>query len=226
MLPIDELEKRLGYFFKNPSLLKRAVTHRSYAAEHNERLEFLGDSVLNCVIGYALFKKDTHFNEGSLSRVRANLVKQAPLVEIGKRIGISSFLRVGDGELNTGGTKRPSIMADALEAIFGAVFCDGGFQEAQTVIVRLYEPMLSQLAPDTLSKDPKTLLQEMLQSKHLGLPLYEVLEITGAAHDQLFKVMVSVPKLGIKETGIGKSRRQAEQEAAHRAIESGVVKNL
>lgn len=131
MLPLSELENRIGYKFKNESLLKRAMTHRSFSSENNERLEFLGDSVLNCVIGNALFLKDKHFDEGSLSRVRSNLVKQSALAEIAERIGISEFLRVGEGELHTGGNRRPSTIADAVEAIFGAVFTDSGFESAQ-----------------------------------------------------------------------------------------------
>lgn len=226
MLNLSELEKRIGYSFKNQKLLKRAITHRSYCAEHNERLEFLGDSVLGCVIGYALFLKEDHFNEGSLSRVRANLVRMETLAEIGERIGIYDFLRVGEGELHQGGNRRPSTMSDAVEAIFGAVFIDGGFEQAQTIIIRLYEPMLNQLTADTLSKDPKTMLQEILQSKHLGLPQYEVVDVRGAAHEQEFVVEAVIPKLGIVTTGVGKSRRRAEQEAAQKALTSDAIKNL
>ena len=226
MLPLSELENRIGYKFKNESLLKRAMTHRSFSSENNERLEFLGDSVLNCVIGNALFLKDKHFDEGSLSRVRSNLVKQSALAEIAERIGISEFLRVGEGELHTGGNRRPSTIADAVEAIFGAVFTDSGFESAQTVIIRLYEPMLSKLTPDTLGKDPKTRLQEVLQCHHYGLPVYEVLEVRGLPHDQEFLVSVSVPKLDINLQGVGRSRRQAEQEAAQKALDSEAVKKL
>ena len=208
MLPLTVLEERIGYTFKNKELLRRAMTHRSFSAEHNERLEFLGDSVLNCVIGNALFLKDKHFDEGSLSRVRSNLV-------------ISDFLKVGAGEKHTGGNHRPSTIADAVEAIFGAVFTDGGFEEAQTVIIRLYEPMLSQLTPTTLGKDAKTNLQEVLQRMHFGLPLYDIVEIRGAPHDQEFEVRV-----GISLTGVGKSRRQAEQDAAQKALDSEAIRNL
>ena len=226
MLPLSELENRIGYKFKNESLLKRAMTHRSFSSENNERLEFLGDSVLNCVIGNALFLKDKHFDEGSLSRVRSNLVKQSALAEIAERIGISEFLRVGEGELHTGGNRRPSTIADAVEAIFGAVFTDSGFESAQTVIIRLYEPMLSKLTPDTLGKDPKTRLQEVLQGHHYGLPVYEVLEVRAPPHDQEFRVSLSVPKLDINLQGVGRSRRQAEQEAAQKALDSEAVKKL
>ena len=207
MLPLTVLEERIGYTFKNKELLRRAMTHRSFSAEHNERLEFLGDSVLNCVIGNALFLKDKHFDEGSLSRVRSNLVRQSALAEIAERIGISDFLKVGAGEKHTGGNHRPSTIADAVEAIFGAVFTDGGFEEAQTVIIRLYEPMLS-------------------QRMHNGLTLYDIVEIRGAPHDQEFEVRVDIPDLGISLTGVGKSRRQAEQDAAQKALDSEAIRNL
>ena len=229
MLPLTVLEERIGYTFKNKELLRRAMTHRSFSAEHNERLEFLGDSVLNCVIGNALFLKDKHFDEGSLSRVRSNLVRQSALAEIAERIGISDFLKVRNQvEFNslTGGNHRPSTIADAVEAIFGAVFTDGGFEEAQTVIIRLYEPMLSQLTPTTLGKDAKTNLQEVLQRMHFGLPLYDIVEIRGAPHDQEFEVRVDIPDLGISLTGVGKSRRQAEQDAAQKALDSEAIRNL
>ena len=204
MLPLTVLEERIGYTFKNKELLRRAMTHRSFSAEHNERLEFLGDSVLNFVIGNALFLKDKHFDEGSLSRVRSNLVRQSALAEIAERIGISDFLKVGAGEKHT----------------------DGGFEEAQTVIIRLYEPMLSQLTPTTLGKDAKTNLQEVLQRMHFGLPLYDIVEIRGAPHDQEFEVRVDIPDLGISLTGVGKSRRQAEQDAAQKALDSEAIRNL
>ena len=216
MLPLTVLEERIGYTFKNKELLRRAMTHRSFSAEHNERLEFLGDSVLNCVIGNALFLKDKHFDEGSLSRVRSNLVRQSALAEIAERIGISDFLKVGAGEKHTGGNHRPSTIADAVEAIFGA----------ETVIIRLYEPMLSQLTPTTLGKDAKTNLQEVLQRMHFGLPLYDIVEIRGAPHDQEFEVRVDIPDLGISLTGVGKSRRQAEQDAAQKALDSEAIRNL
>ncbi len=224
MRPLEELEAELGYKFSNIKLLKRALTHRSYGAEHNERLEFLGDSVLNCVVGNALFKKENHFDEGSLSRVRANLVCEGALVTVAEALKISEFLCLGLGELKSGGGHRPSIMADAVEAIFGAIFTDGGFEKAQAVILKLYEPMLSKLAPAALSKDAKTMLQEKLQSNHYGLPVYEILAVTGAQHDQTFEVKVTIAELGIEEKGRGRSRRQAEQDAAHKALLSDKIK--
>ena len=146
VLSIEELESRIGYVFENKSIVKRALTHRSFAADHNERLEFLGDSVLNCVIGYALFLRDKHFTEGVLSRARANLVCEKALNEIAREIDIGAFIYLGDGELKTGGAARPSILADACEAVFGAVFLDGGFEKAREVILRLYEPILTSAA--------------------------------------------------------------------------------
>ena len=145
MLELQELEKRIGYQFKNRALLRRATTHRSFSADHNERLEFLGDSVLGCTIGYELFKLDSHFSEGRLSRVRSNLVCEKALDEIAADVGISDFLLMGEGEVKSGGRTRPSILADAMEAVFGAVFLDGGFEQAQTVILRLYAKILADL---------------------------------------------------------------------------------
>ncbi len=219
MRPLSELEAELGYYFHNQKLLQRALTHRSYSAEHNERLEFLGDSVLNFVIGNALFKKEDHFDEGSLSRTRSNLVCQDALYEVAQRLNISDFLSLGEGEFRNNGSHRPSIMADAVEAIFGAIFTDSNFEEVQTVILRLYEPKLACLKPVTQSKDPKSLLQEALQAKHLDLPIYTIEDIQGAQHDQTFEVKVELPEFNIKAYGVGKSRRAAEQEAAQKALE-------
>jgi ribonuclease-3 len=215
-----QLEERIGYTFKDKALLNRALTHRSYAAEHNERLEFLGDSVLNCVIGHALFLRDQHFTEGVLSRARANFVCEKALDEIAAEIDIGAYLRLGQGEYRTGGASRPSILADACEAVFGAIFLDGGFEQAQRVILSLYEPILSAqtMNPERLSKDDKTLLQEYLQGQHLSLPKYSVTRVSGAAHDQDFRCSCSIPKFDILEFGDGKSRRAAEQIAAGKAL--------
>ena len=218
MLPLESLELKIGYTFKEKRLLQRALTHRSWGAENNERLEFLGDSVLNCVIGQALFLRDSHFNEGSLSRVRANLVCEEALAEIANRLVLSDYLRMGQGEMKTGGARRPSILADATEAIFGAIMTESGFDQTKEVILRLYEPILSQLTPERMCKDPKTLLQEFLQGMRLGLPEYKVIEIRGAAHDQTFECECAIPKLNINVRGIGKSRRTAEQAAAKDAL--------
>lgn len=219
MLPLESLEEKIGYRFTNRKLLQRAVTHRSFGAENNERLEFLGDSVLNCVIGQALFLLDAHFNEGSLSRVRANLVCQDALAEIANRLVLSDYLRLGEGEMKTGGAHRPSIQSDAMEAIFGAIMTESGFDTAKAVILKLYEPVLSKLTPERMGKDAKTLLQEFLQAHHLGLPEYTVVDIRGAAHDQTFDCQCEVKKLAICVKGTGKSRRSAEQAAAKIAYE-------
>lgn len=220
MLNLSMLETRIGYVFRDKKLLRRAVTHRSFAQEHNERLEFLGDSVLNCVIGYALFLRDRHFTEGELSRVRANLVCEKTLHDVARSIDLSSFLYMGEGELKTGGARRASILADAMEAVFGAVFFEAGFDEAQKVVLRVYEPILSSLTPETFSKDPKTRLQEMLQGEHLPRPAYAVIDTAGAAHQRSFTCECRIDSAGIVTTGRAGSRRAAEQEAAARAIEA------
>lgn len=226
LLPAEELEARIGYQFKNKALLKRALTHRSFGAEHNERLEFLGDSVLNCVIGHALFLRDRHFTEGVLSRVRANLVCERALDEIAAQIHIGQFIYLGEGELKTGGADRPSILADACEAVFGAVFLDGGFGQAQDVILRLYEPILSAkaMSNERLSKDHKTLLQEFLQARRMPVPVYRIIKVTGAAHCQHFECACSVAKADMEEFGEGRSRREAEQEAAGKMLDKLKVK--
>lgn len=223
MQDLSILEERIGYKFTDRKLLERAVTHRSFAAQHNERLEFLGDSVLNCVVGYALFLRDKHFTEGELSRVRANLVCEKTLAVIAKQVDVSSFLRMGEGEMKTGGAHRPSITADAMEAIFGAVFSESGFDAAQKVILGLFEPILTSLTPEQLSKDAKTRLQEYLQGRHLPLPQYVVVNVTGAAHAQKFDCECRIPALEITTKGHATSRRSAEQDAAAAALD--ILKN-
>ncbi|MEF9995863.1 MAG: ribonuclease III [Burkholderiaceae bacterium] len=220
MLQLSALEDRLGYRFGDPKLLELAVTHRSYGAVHNERLEFLGDSVLNCVVAQLLYSKYLRLDEGDLSRLRANLVKQSSLADIAERIVLSDFLKLGEGEMKSGGFRRPSILADTLEATFGAVFMDAGFDAARDVIARLYEPVLKGVDPKTLGKDSKTLLQEYLQGKRIALPVYTVVETRGAAHAQEFEVECVIPKLGISLRGTGRSRRAAEQSAAKLALDA------
>jgi ribonuclease-3 len=220
VIELSTLEQKLGYQFANPELLAQAVTHRSHGAVHNERLEFLGDAVLNCTIAQLLFQKFARLDEGDLSRLRANLVKQQSLAEIAERLELSQFLRLGEGERKSGGFRRPSILADTLEAAVGAVFVDRGFEAAREVITRLFEPVLKSVDPKTLGKDSKTLLQEFLQGKRLPLPLYSVVETRGAAHNQEFEVECSVPKLDISVRGSGRSRRAAEQSAAKLALET------
>jgi ribonuclease-3 len=218
-MPLSPLESRLRYEFRNAELLRQALTHRSHSATHNERLEFLGDSVLNCAVAALLFQRFGKLDEGDLSRVRANLVKQQSLYEIAQALNISDGLRLGEGELRSGGFRRPSILADALEAILGAIFLDGGFEAAQTVIKRLYVPILDHIDPRTLGKDAKTLLQEYLQGHKIALPTYTVVATHGAAHNQQFEVECAVPKLDVKVSGSGASRRAAEQAAAKKALD-------
>ncbi|KVD25190.1 ribonuclease III [Burkholderia ubonensis] len=222
-MPLSQLESRLRYEFRNAELLRQALTHRSHSATHNERLEFLGDSVLNCAVAALLFQRFGKLDEGDLSRVRANLVKQQSLYEIAQALNISDGLRLGEGELRSGGFRRPSILADAFEAIIGAVFLDGGFEAAQGVIKRLYIPILDHIDPRTLGKDAKTLLQEYLQGHKIALPTYTVVATHGAAHNQQFEVECTVPKLDVKVSGSGASRRAAEQAAAKKALDEVVA---
>jgi ribonuclease-3 len=218
MISHDSLEQALDYQFRDAALLEQALTHRSHNAHHNERLEFLGDSVLNFVVAALLFKRFSKIDEGDLSRLRANLVKQSSLADIAQRLSLSQHLRLGEGELKSGGFRRPSILADAVEAVFGAVFLDSGFDAAQKVIARQYAPILVHVDPKTLGKDPKTLLQEVLQGRKLDLPAYSVIATHGAAHNQMFEVQCSIPKLDITVSAPGASRRAAEQSAATLAI--------
>lgn len=216
------LQKRLGHQFNDVALLQQALTHRSHSVTHNERLEFLGDSILNCVVASILFDTFQSIDEGDLSRVRANLVKQQSLFEIAQKMELSQFLRLGEGELKSGGFRRPSILADTLEALFGAIYLDAGFDVAKKVIQSLYEPILKSVDPTTLGKDAKTLLQEFLQSKKIALPQYNVVATHGAAHNQEFEIECLVPKLEIQVFGTGGSRRAGEQAAAKLALETAV----
>ncbi len=214
------LQNRLKHTFKDAALLQQALTHRSHSGLHNERLEFLGDSILNCVVASLLFDRYSKIDEGDLSRLRANLVKQQSLYEIAQRLELSQFLRLGEGELKSGGFRRPSILADTLEALFGAIFLDAGFDAARDVIRALYIPILDTVDPKTLGKDAKTLLQEYLQGKKIALPQYNVVATHGAAHNQEFEIECLVPKLDIQVFGTGGSRRAGEQAAAKLALEA------
>lgn len=214
------LQTRLGHTFKDAALLQQALTHRSHSSLHNERLEFLGDSILNCAVASLLFDRYSKIDEGDLSRLRANLVKQQSLYEIAQRLELSQFLRLGEGELKSGGFRRPSILADTLEALFGAIFLDAGFNAARDVIRALYIPILDTVDPKTLGKDAKTLLQEFLQGKKIALPQYNVVATHGAAHNQEFEIECLVPKLEIQVFGTGGSRRAGEQAAAKLALEA------
>jgi ribonuclease-3 len=220
---LQTLQERLGHTFASEALLRQALTHRSHGALHNERLEFLGDSVLNCAVASLLYERFGKLDEGDLSRVRANLVKQQTLFEVAQRIELATCLLLGEGEQKSGGFRRPSILADTLEALFGAILLDGGFDAAQQSIRRLYDPVLRNVDPNTLGKDAKTLLQEWLQSRKIPLPVYAVVATHGAAHNQLFEVECSVPKLSIQVLGSGGSRRAAEQAAAKLALEQTQV---
>ena len=219
-MDLSLLQDRMGHTFKEPALLQQALTHRSHSVSHNERLEFLGDSILNCVVASLLFDRYSKIDEGDLSRLRANLVKQQSLYEIAQRLDLPQFLRLGEGELKSGGFRRPSILADTLEALFGAIFLDAGFDKARDVIRSLYIPILDTVDPKTLGKDAKTLLQEFLQSKKIALPQYNVVATHGAAHNQEFEIECLVPKLEIRVFGTGGSRRAGEQAAAKLALEA------
>jgi ribonuclease-3 len=211
---LARLTASLGYDFRQEGLLRQALTHRSYSAQHNERLEFLGDSVLNCIIAKALYETFPKLPEGTLSRMRANLVKQDTLAEIAVRLKLGDYMLLGEGELKSGGFRRPSILADTLESIFGAVFLDAGFEAAQTVVLRQFEPAIASIDPNVSGKDAKTRLQEWLQGKKHALPDYQLTGTRGEAHDQVFVVACHIPALGITTRGEGRSRRAAEQEAA------------
>lgn len=208
------LQKRLNHSFANPRLLERAVTHRSFTADHNERLEFLGDSVLNMAVSGLLFERLSQLPEGDLSRVRANLVKQDTLFQLASTLGLSGCLRLGDGEKRSGGHKRPSILADALEAIIGAVYLDAGFDVAAALVRNLYSGVALNAQMSARSKDPKTELQEWLQARKMNLPAYRVVATTGEAHMQTFDVECTITETGRSERGMGASRRAGEQAAA------------
>lgn len=215
----ERLQQAIGYNFAQPALLGQALTHRSHGTPHNERLEFLGDSVLNCVIAAELCSRFGSAREGDLSRLRANLVRQETLHRIAQALSLGECLRLGEGELKSGGHARPSILADALEALFGAVFLDGGFGAAQETILRMYGSALAEVDPKATGRDPKTMLQEYLQARHIALPKYVVVSTSGAAHSQQFEVECVIPELSVRTAGTGNSRRVAEQEAAQRAYE-------
>lgn len=213
------LEARLGYVFRDRKLFARALTHRSFSADHNERLEFLGDSVLNLAAAAWLYHQAARQDEGQLSRLRAALVRAESLAEVARSIELGQFLRLGEGELQSGGARRESILADALEALLGAIYLEAGFEVAQQVMQRLFAALLDTLDANVVRKDAKTQLQEFLQGQRLPLPTYTVLDVRGAAHRQQFQVECAVPVLGLKVRGEGDSRRRAEQAAAARMIE-------
>ncbi|MDH6590866.1 ribonuclease-3 [Variovorax sp. TBS-050B] len=208
------LQERLQHSFSDARLLQLALTHRSFSADHNERLEFLGDSVLNLAVSHLLYIRLSALPEGDLSRVRANLVKQDTLHRLAVDLALSPLLRLGEGEARSGGPNRPSILADALEALIGAVYLDAGFAAAEALVHRLYESVEINPRMQAVAKDPKTELQEWLQGHKMKLPVYRVAGTLGAAHKQTFDVECEVPELGLRERGIGGSRRAGEQAAA------------
>lgn len=212
--------RSLGHDFTRQSLLQQALTHRSFGAPNNERLEFLGDGVLNCAIACLLYQRFPNLPEGDLSRLRAHLIRQATLSHIAHQLKLGNYLRLGEGEMKSGGCRRPSILADALEAVVGAVLLDAGYTTAETVVARLYQALLDGLNPDTVGKDPKTLLQEYLQGRQLALPEYHLLATEGEAHCQTFRVECRIAALHICAQGEGESRRAAEQQAAKAAYEA------
>ncbi len=214
----ERLAQALGYQFTDDALLTSALTHSSYGADNNQRLEYLGDSVLNCIIAQALYSRFPHLNEGSLSRLRANLVRQDTLADVARHIALGSFLRLGEGERKSGGNTRSSNLADALEAVIGAVHLDGGFDAAQAVTLRLFAQALAAVDPTASGKDPKTTLQEALMAKKMALPKYALLETRGAAHKQEFAVECVIPELGLRCVGEGGTRRAAEQAAAAQVL--------
>jgi ribonuclease III len=208
------VQERLRHRFADPRLLARALTHRSFSSEHNERLEFLGDSVLNLAVSALLYERLTGLPEGDLTKIRATLVKQEPLHRLALGLGVPDALRLGEGEVRTGGRSRPSILADALEALIGAVYLDGGYAAAEALVRRLFDQVQINPTMAATAKDPKTELQEWLQGRKMKLPVYRVAATLGAAHKQTFDVECEVPEFGAVERGIGASRRAAEQAAA------------
>jgi ribonuclease-3 len=215
---IEQVEKILNYNFSDKNLLELALTHRSFQGKNNERLEFLGDSILNFVIAESLFKKFDLLPEGDLSRLRSQLVKSETLSEIGILLQLGDYLILGEGELKSAGWRRPSILADSVEAIIGAVFIDGGISDASDLILDWFKDRIDLINPDKIEKDSKSVLQELLQSKKITLPDYNIVSIEGEAHCQHFRVSCSIPKLGLSIEGEGSSRKIAEQGAAEEIL--------
>jgi len=218
-MDLTRLQGTIGYQFRDTDLLQEALTHRSYASRNNERLEFLGDSVLSFLIANELYKRFPRIDEGDLSRLRAQLVKESSLSHIALSIGLGDFIRLGEGELKSAGWRRPSILADTFESIIGAIYLDGGIESAQQFVLRFFDMQLNEIDPKLIQKDAKTLLQELLQSKKSDLPIYTVVSIEGEAHSQTFTIECLIKKSNIKTQGVGNSRRIAEQEAASKAYQ-------
>ena len=219
-MSLDSLVKHIDYPFNNPALLTQALTHRSFSGNNNERLEFLGDGALNFIIAHQLYQRFSKLPEGDLSRLRATLVKESTLSEIAFSLNIGDALKLGEGELKSAGWRRPSILADALEAIVGAVYVDGGYPAAEALVLKLFAEKLAIIDPKIIDKDAKSQLQEYLQGKKIELPDYKVVSIEGEAHAQTFKMECVIEKLHITTVGEGASRRVAEQQAAQLALEA------
>jgi ribonuclease-3 len=215
----DALQQQLGHRFVQPLLLTRALTHRSGSADHNERLEFLGDAVLNLAVSGLLYERFSGSDEGDLTRVRAHLVREDSLHRLALQLGLPEVLRLSEGELRGGGAQRPSILADAVEAVIGAIYLDGGFDAARQAVARLLGDLIDSTEVESWSKDAKTELQEWLQARRLAVPAYRITATRGQAHAQTFEVECAVAALGLAESGEGKSRRAAEQEAARRLLD-------
>ncbi|HEY4083272.1 MAG TPA: ribonuclease III [Burkholderiaceae bacterium] len=214
------LQQRLGYRFTQPELLQRALTHRSFSADHNERLEFLGDAVLSLAVSSLLFERHSESDEGDLTRIRAHLVREDSLHKLALTLALSPVLRLSDGEAKGGGAQRPSILADATEALIGATYVDGGFDAARALVERLLGEVIAGAdSSGDWAKDPKTALQEWLQARKLAVPSYRITETLGQAHNQTFRVECSVPALSLAQNGEGRSRRTAEQDAAKRMLD-------
>ncbi|MDP3085292.1 MAG: ribonuclease III [Rubrivivax sp.] len=217
---LDTLQQRLGHRFAQPRLLTRALTHRSYGTDHNERLEFLGDAVLNLAVSALLFERFSGSDEGDLTRVRAHLVREDSLHRVALSLGLPEVLRLSDGEARGGGAQRPSILADGVEALIGGTFVDGGFDAAQALVRKLFGDVILATETDNWRKDAKTELQEWLQARRHQVPSYRIAATRGQAHAQTFEVECAVPALGLAQQGEGRSRRSAEQEAARRMLEA------
>ncbi|OZI14166.1 ribonuclease III [Sodalis-like symbiont of Philaenus spumarius] len=214
----NRLQKTLGYTFQQHDLLLQVLTHRSASSKHNERLEFLGDSILSYVIANALYQRFPRVDEGDMSRMRATLVRGNTLAEMAREFELGECLRLGPGELKSGGFRRESILADTLEALIGGVFLDSDIRTVEKLILDWYRSRLDEISPGDKQKDPKTRLQEYLQGRHFSLPTYQVVQVRGEAHDQDFTIHCTVSGLAQLVVGNGSSRRKAEQEAAEQAI--------
>jgi ribonuclease-3 len=215
---LSNLEKRIAYKFKDEALLETALTHRSMGRGNNERFEYLGDAVLGFIIADSIFQKFPQATEGELTRLRASLVKGETLAKLGRDLGLGDYIKLGPGEMKSGGWRRDSILANTLEAIIGAIYLDADIEVCRQCVISLYQQLLSEVSPDTLNKDPKTTLQELLQSRRLELPVYSVLSESGEAHDRLFNVECAIIEPDISVQAEGRSKRLAEQSAAEKAL--------